>query len=65
MSLNHGINSTVFAYPASTGLANATVVNVVSKYYNLARTSDTPLASCIVTGIKRRTIVCPLTIKVP
>ena len=25
--LNHGINSTIFAYPASTGHDNATVVN--------------------------------------
>ena len=42
--LNHGINATIFAYPASTGYNNATVVNVVSKYYNLARSGDAPLA---------------------
>jgi hypothetical protein len=41
---DHGINATVFSYPASTGHSNATVVNVVSKYYNLARTADAPLA---------------------
>jgi peptidoglycan/xylan/chitin deacetylase (PgdA/CDA1 family) len=43
--LDHaGINPTIFAYPASTGHSNATVVNVVSKYYNLARSGDAPLA---------------------
>ena len=42
--LNHGINSTVFAYPASTGSYNDTIVNVVSKYYDLARAGDAPLA---------------------
>jgi peptidoglycan/xylan/chitin deacetylase (PgdA/CDA1 family) len=39
-----GVNPTIFAYPASTGHSNATVVNVVSKYYDLARTGDAPLA---------------------
>jgi len=42
--LAHGINSTVFAYPASTGHENATVVNVVAKYYDLARTGDAPMS---------------------
>ena len=52
MSFNHGVNSTVFAYPASTGQENATVVNVVSQYYNLARTGDAPLAFFIVMVIR-------------
>ena len=30
--LDHGINSTIFAYPASPGHENATVINVVSQY---------------------------------
>lgn len=42
--LNHGFNSTIFAYPSSTGGYNSTVVNVVSKYYDLARVGDAPLA---------------------
>ena len=50
--LNHGFNSTVFAYPASTGHANATVVNAVSKYYNLDRTGDAPLAFLHCNGYK-------------
>jgi peptidoglycan/xylan/chitin deacetylase (PgdA/CDA1 family) len=33
---NHGINATVFATPHGKGSDNATVVNVISKYYDLA-----------------------------
>jgi peptidoglycan/xylan/chitin deacetylase (PgdA/CDA1 family) len=36
---NHGINPTIFAYPYGYGSNNATVVDVVSKYYDLARTN--------------------------
>lgn len=56
--LNHGFNSTVFAYPASTGHANATVVNAVSKYYNLARTGDAPLAFLHCNGYKKEANNC-------
>jgi len=41
--LSHGMNSNIFAYPSSTGSRNTTVVNVVSKYYDLARTGDAPM----------------------
>lgn len=51
--LNHGINSTVFAYPASSGGYNSTVVNVVAKYYNLARVGDAPLAFLHCNGYKK------------
>ncbi|HZA07073.1 MAG TPA: polysaccharide deacetylase family protein, partial [Nitrososphaeraceae archaeon] len=37
---NHGINSTIFAYPYGEGSNNSTVVNTVAKYYNLARTDS-------------------------
>jgi peptidoglycan/xylan/chitin deacetylase (PgdA/CDA1 family) len=37
--LSHGINTTIFAYPYGAGSNNATVVNTVAKYYNLARTA--------------------------
>jgi peptidoglycan/xylan/chitin deacetylase (PgdA/CDA1 family) len=50
--LNHGINSTIFAYPASTGGYNNTVVNAVSKYYDLARVGDAPLAFLHCNGYK-------------
>ncbi|MGB8032560.1 MAG: polysaccharide deacetylase family protein [Nitrososphaeraceae archaeon] len=38
--LDHGINSTIFAYPYSEGSDNSTVVNTVAKYYYLARTDS-------------------------
>jgi peptidoglycan/xylan/chitin deacetylase (PgdA/CDA1 family) len=42
--INHGINSTIFAYPYGEGSNNSPVVNIVAKYYNLARTdSKSPL----------------------
>lgn len=34
--LNHGINTTLFATPKGLGVANATVVNEIAKYYDLA-----------------------------
>ena len=36
----HGINSTVFAYPFSDGSDKPNIVNMVSKYYTLARAGD-------------------------
>ena len=35
--LNYGINSTIFAYPYGEGWDNPEVVNIVSKYFDLAR----------------------------
>jgi peptidoglycan/xylan/chitin deacetylase (PgdA/CDA1 family) len=41
---DHGINSTIFAYPYGDGSNNSAVVNTVGKYYYLARTdSKSPL----------------------
>ena len=40
---NHGINATSFAYPFDKGWDNKTVVKVLSKYYDLARTASSPL----------------------
>ena len=37
---NHGINSTIFAYPYGEGSNNSTVVNTVAKYYTLGRTDS-------------------------
>lgn len=39
----HGINATSFAYPFDKGSDNKTVINIVSKYYELARTASSPL----------------------
>lgn len=39
----HGISVTSFAYPFDIGWDNQTVVNTVSKYYDLARTASSPV----------------------
>ena len=41
--LDHGINSTIFAYPQDEGSHNRTVVDTVAKHYTLARTGEEPL----------------------
>jgi Polysaccharide deacetylase len=40
---NHGINATIFGYPLNLGSENPKIVNVVAKYYNLARSGSAPL----------------------
>ena len=40
---NHGINATIFGYPVNLGSDNPSIVNVVAKYYNLARSGSAPL----------------------
>jgi hypothetical protein len=40
---NHGYQVPIFGYPDNLGSDNKTVVNVVAKYYNLARTGSDPL----------------------
>ena len=43
--LDHGINSTIFGYPYGEGWDNPEVSEIVSKYYEMARTnSEMPLA---------------------
>jgi peptidoglycan/xylan/chitin deacetylase (PgdA/CDA1 family) len=42
--LDHGINASIFAYPFAKGSDNSTVVNVVAKYYDLARTGFSPVS---------------------
>ena len=43
--VDHGINSTVFAYPFADGSDKTKVVNIVAKYYNLARGGGDPIQS--------------------
>jgi peptidoglycan/xylan/chitin deacetylase (PgdA/CDA1 family) len=50
--LNHGINSNIFAYPASYGNENATIINAVSNYQDWARSGDAPLAFLHSNGYK-------------
>ncbi|MFY9794230.1 MAG: polysaccharide deacetylase family protein [Candidatus Nitrosopolaris sp.] len=40
---NHGANATIFGYPLNLGSDNPSIVNVVAKYYNLARSGSAPL----------------------
>jgi hypothetical protein len=40
---NHGINATIFGYPLNLGSNKPSIVNVVAKYYNLARSGSAPL----------------------
>ena len=40
---DHGINSTSFAYPFDKGSNDKKIVNIVAKYYDLARTASSPL----------------------
>ena len=41
--VDHGINATIFGYPLNLGSDNPKIVNVVAKYYNLARSGSAPL----------------------
>ena len=40
---NHGVNATIFGYPLNLGSDIPSIVNVVAKYYNLARSGSAPL----------------------
>ena len=40
---DNGINTEIFSYPYNSGKDNATVVNTVSKYYDMARSANRPL----------------------
>ncbi|MFZ0515213.1 MAG: polysaccharide deacetylase family protein, partial [Candidatus Nitrosopolaris sp.] len=42
---NHGIDSSIFAYPFNIGSNMPSVVDIVSKYYSFARTGTFPLMS--------------------
>lgn len=42
---DHGIDSTIFGYPYSDGSNKQNVVNIVSKYYTLARDGGEPIQS--------------------
>ena len=41
--LDQGINPTTFSYPTNTGAEDATVIDIVAKYYDIARTANDPL----------------------
>jgi hypothetical protein len=41
--LNHGYNTTIFGYPVNSGSNMSSVVDIVAKYYSLARTGSDSL----------------------
>lgn len=49
---NHGYDVPIFGYPDNLGSDNKTVVNVVAKYYSLARTGSDPLIFLHCNGFK-------------
>ena len=49
---NHGYDVPIFGYPDNLGSDNKTVVNVVAKYYSLARTGSDPLMFLHCNGFK-------------
>jgi peptidoglycan/xylan/chitin deacetylase (PgdA/CDA1 family) len=51
---NHGYQATTFAYPYNEGSNNATVVNVVAKYYSMARSGTEPLMFLHCNGYKKQ-----------
>ena len=50
--LDHGINTTSFAYPFNTGYDEGEVLNIVAKYYDIARRGDNPLMYLHCDGFK-------------
>ena len=50
--LDHGITTSIFAYPYNGGSDEASVVNTVAKYYDLARTATDPLMYLRCDGFK-------------
>jgi peptidoglycan/xylan/chitin deacetylase (PgdA/CDA1 family) len=52
--LDHGINPTSFAYPFNTAAENATVIDTVAKYYDIARRGDNPLMYLHCDGFKEK-----------
>jgi peptidoglycan/xylan/chitin deacetylase (PgdA/CDA1 family) len=50
--LDHGINTSTFAYPFNAGSDEASVVTTVAKYYDIARTGTDPLMYLHCDGFK-------------
>ncbi len=51
---SHGIDSTIFGYPFNLGSNKPSVVDIVSKYYNFARTGTYPLMSLNCNGFANK-----------
>jgi hypothetical protein len=51
---NHGVNATIFGYPLNLGSDIPSIVNVVAKYYNLARSGSAPLMFLNCNGFEKQ-----------
>ena len=49
---DHGINATTFAYPFNEGSSDKNVINIIAKYYDLARTASSPITFLRCDGLK-------------
>jgi hypothetical protein len=51
---DHGINATSFAYPFNEGSSDKNVINIIAKYYDLARTASSPITFLRCDGFKEQ-----------
>jgi peptidoglycan/xylan/chitin deacetylase (PgdA/CDA1 family) len=51
---DHGINATTFAYPFNEGSSDMNVINIIAKYYDLARTASSPITFLRCDGLKEQ-----------
>ncbi len=51
---DHGINATSFAYPFNEGSSDKNVINIIAKYYDLARTASSPITFLRCDGLKEQ-----------
>jgi hypothetical protein len=51
---DHGINATSFAYPFNEGSSDRNVINIIAKYYDLARTASSPITFLRCDGLKEQ-----------
>jgi peptidoglycan/xylan/chitin deacetylase (PgdA/CDA1 family) len=51
---DHGINATSFAYPFNEGSSDKDVINIIAKYYDLARTASSPITFLGCDGLKEQ-----------
>jgi hypothetical protein len=51
---DHGINATTFAYPFNEGSSDKNVINIIAKYYDLARTASSPITFLRCEGLKEQ-----------
>ena len=51
---DHGVNTTTFAYPFNEGSSDKKVINIVAKYFDLARTAGSPITFLRCDGLREQ-----------